>query len=199
MVMQNEIEGRKSRPRSADGDWGAPMQRSSPSILSSAERGGKEWVWNEIEAHRIKVEEGIEERGQKWQYRALNEISQPQSRLRRAEGIEDRRRGLRSAYYRGRAPVGGEGVWGSPTMCNLNLMSSMASAEMQSVTAQGQNLPRYSSSENITVTFFPVAYSDSAQWIAAATSANVCGVRGWKNCDVVGWCTKLLAVKKNWW
>jgi len=24
MVMQNEIEGRKSRPRSADGDWGAP-------------------------------------------------------------------------------------------------------------------------------------------------------------------------------
>ena len=45
MVMQNEIEGRKSRPRSADGDWGAPMQRSSPSMLSRDERkGGKKSV-----------------------------------------------------------------------------------------------------------------------------------------------------------
>jgi hypothetical protein len=42
-----------------------------------------------------------EECGQKRQYGALNEISQDQSRLRRAEGIEERRRGLRSTYYSG--------------------------------------------------------------------------------------------------
>jgi len=41
VLMQNGIEGRKSRPRSDDGDWGAPMQRRSPSMLSSAERGGR--------------------------------------------------------------------------------------------------------------------------------------------------------------
>ena len=36
--VQNEIEGRKSRPRSADGDRGAPMQWSSPSRVSIAKR-----------------------------------------------------------------------------------------------------------------------------------------------------------------
>jgi len=112
-------------------------------------------------------------------------------------GIEERRWGLRSAYSSGGAPLG-EGVWSSPTMCNLNLMCAMASAVMQSITVEGQNLPQYSSWENISVTFFPVAYSDNTQWIAAATSANVCGVRGWKNCDVVGCRPELLAVKKNW-
>ena len=75
---------------------------------------------------------------------------------------------------------GGAGVWSSPTMCNLNLMSAIASAEMQSVIMEGQNLPRYSSWENISVTSFPVAYSGSAQWIAAATSGNVCGVEGYR-------------------
>jgi len=41
MVMQNQIEGRKSRPRSADRDWAAPMPLGSPSMLSSAKRGGR--------------------------------------------------------------------------------------------------------------------------------------------------------------
>ena len=56
-------------------------------MLSSAERGGKYRVWNEIEVLLIEVEEGIEERGQNRQYGALNKISQHQSRLRRAEGL----------------------------------------------------------------------------------------------------------------
>jgi hypothetical protein len=34
---------------------------------------------------------------------------------------------------------------GNPSMCHLNLMSAMASAEMQFVTVEGQNLPLYSS------------------------------------------------------
>jgi len=46
-----------------------------------------------------------EERGQKRQYGALNGISKHQSRLRRAEGIKERWRGLRSA----------DGDWGVPT------------------------------------------------------------------------------------
>jgi len=60
--VENEIEGRKSRPRSADGDRGAHILRSSPSMLSSAKRGGRQRVWNEIEGLLIEVEEGIEER-----------------------------------------------------------------------------------------------------------------------------------------
>jgi hypothetical protein len=35
--VRNEIEGRKSRPRSANRDYGVPMQRSSPSRVSSTE------------------------------------------------------------------------------------------------------------------------------------------------------------------
>jgi hypothetical protein len=65
---------------------------------------------NQIEALLIEVEEGIAERGQKRQYGALNEISQPQARLRRAEGIEERRRGSRTPYYSVRAPLGGGGM-----------------------------------------------------------------------------------------
>jgi hypothetical protein len=53
-------------------------------MLSSAEQGGRYRVWTEIEGLLIVVEEGIEERGQKWQSRALNEISKHQSRLRKA-------------------------------------------------------------------------------------------------------------------
>jgi len=60
--VHNDIEGRKSRPRSADGDRGAHIQRNSPSMLSSTERGGRQRVWNEIVALLIEVEEGIEER-----------------------------------------------------------------------------------------------------------------------------------------
>ena len=59
--VQNEIEGRKSRPTSADGDGGTHIQRSSSSMLSSAERGGRQRVWNEIMALLIEVKEGIEE------------------------------------------------------------------------------------------------------------------------------------------
>jgi hypothetical protein len=58
--VQSEFEGRKSRPRSADRDSGVPMQRGSPSRLSSAEWGGRNRVWNDIEAHLIQVEAEIE-------------------------------------------------------------------------------------------------------------------------------------------
>jgi len=56
--VQNKIEGHKSRPTSTDGDWGA---RSSPSMQSSNERGGRNGVWNEIEVLLIEVERGIDE------------------------------------------------------------------------------------------------------------------------------------------
>jgi hypothetical protein len=59
--------------------------------------------------------------------------------------IEECRWGLRSAHHSGGALLGGRGVFSSPIMCNLNLMSVMASAEMQSITVEGQMLPRYSS------------------------------------------------------
>jgi len=56
-----------------------------------------------------------EERGQKRQYGVRNEISQHQSRQRRAEEIEEGRWGLRSPYYSGQAPLGGVRVlWSSP-------------------------------------------------------------------------------------
>jgi len=79
------------------------------------------------------------------------------------------------------------------------VMSAMTSAVIQVITMKGQNLHWYSSSENISVTFFPVAYSDSIQWISAATTASVYSVRGWMNCDVVVYCHNLLAVKETWW
>jgi len=44
------------------GDWKAPMQGSSPSRVSSAERWGRWSFGHEIEALLIEVEEGIEER-----------------------------------------------------------------------------------------------------------------------------------------
>jgi len=40
----------------------APIQRSSPSMLSITERGGRWRVWNEIEMLLIEVEKGIDER-----------------------------------------------------------------------------------------------------------------------------------------
>ena len=39
--VQNEIEGCKSSPKNANGDKRAQIQQSSPSMLSSAKRGGK--------------------------------------------------------------------------------------------------------------------------------------------------------------
>jgi len=39
----------------------APIERSSPIVLSIAEGGGRKQVWKEIEALLIKVEDGIEE------------------------------------------------------------------------------------------------------------------------------------------
>jgi hypothetical protein len=77
-------------------------------------------------------------------------------------GIEEHRLSLRSTT--------GGGVWRSPTMCKLNLTCAMPSAVMQSITVEWQNLPWYSSWDNITVTFIPVACSENAQWIAAAPS-----------------------------
>jgi len=56
-------------------------------------------------------------------------------------------------------------------------MGAVASG-VKFISGNGQNVPCYLSCENITVAFFPLAYSDSAKWIAAATSAKVCGARG---------------------
>jgi len=74
-------------------------------------------------------------------------------------------------------------------------MSAVASGATYIIVDE-QNAPRYSSCEDITLAFFPLAYSDSAQSIAAATSTKVWRVRGWKYMDVIGWYPKLLAVKK---
>jgi len=54
-------------------------------------------------------------------------------------------------------------MWAMKQPYHVKLMSAVASAVIQSITEEGQHLPRYSSCENINVTFFPVEYSDSAQ------------------------------------
>ena len=158
-------------------------KRTSCGALPKGE--GRQRVRNEIEALLIEVKEGIGERP---------------SRRMSADKKDSmvRQQGLRTADYTGGAPWGGQGG-GMKQPHHVWLMSAMASAVMQSITVEGQNLPRYSSWENLTVTLFPVAYSDSAQWIPAATSTNVCIVGGWKNCDVVSCRPKLLVVKKNRW
>jgi len=51
-------------------------------MVSSAERGERSRVWNEIEALLFEVKEGIQERREKRQYGALNEILKCHSKLR---------------------------------------------------------------------------------------------------------------------
>jgi len=58
-------------------------------------------------------------------------------------------------------------------------MSAVASGVMF-ITGDGQNVPQYSSCDNITAAFFPLAYSDSIHWLAAAASTHVYGMKGWK-------------------
>jgi len=99
---------------------------------------------------------------------------------------------IRSTYRRGGGP---QGDIKRPT--HVWLMSEVASG-VRFITRDGQNVTWYSSWENITVAFIPLAYSESVQWIAAGASTKVCGVRGWISWGVVGWCPKLLAVIENW-
>jgi len=60
-------------------------------------------------------------------------------------------------------------------------------------------LPPYSSWKKIILTFCPVAYSDSTEWIAAATSSEVCGVRGRLIWNVARYCHMWLLVQVSWW
>jgi len=115
MLMQNEIEGRKSRPRSADGDcrsaYAAELRINAEQRRMG--RKAKSLEWNRGPPDRgWGGDSGApifeEERGQKRQYRAQNEISKRQSRLRRSEGIEERRWGLRSTGVLWRPPTGME-------------------------------------------------------------------------------------------
>lgn len=82
---------------------------------------------------------------------------------------------------------------------NIQLIRDLALIVQFSVW-EGQYLPWYLTWENITVIIMLMAYLDFAEWITAAASATVCGVRGQQNWVVVIWPTcKLLAKKKNWW
>jgi len=106
--------------------------------------------------------------------------------------------GIEERLFKRRSTIGeGGGGMKQPTMWNWWVLQWLLQW-YNLITMEGQNLPWYSSWENITITFFPVAYSDSVQWIAAATSANVCGERDWNNYNVFGCRPRLLAVKKNW-
>jgi hypothetical protein len=60
-----------------------------------------------------------------------------------------------------RSTFGGVGYEATPPF--VIVMSAMASAVEQSITVEGHNLHRYSSGENINVTFCPVENSDSTQ------------------------------------
>jgi len=77
------------------------------------------------------------------------------------------------------------------------LMSAVASG-VKFIIGAALNVPWYSSWENLTVAFIPLAYSDRAQWIGAAASAIVCGTWCWTYWDVIGWRPRLLAVKNSW-
>jgi len=197
--------------RSAEWNWGAKIQakerrRGLRSAYPAEQPFHAEQRWQGREITSLEWNRGApirgrggdrgapileEERREKRQYGVLNEISKRYSRLRSADGNWGAPIIVEEHHW------GGGGYEAAPP-CVI-VMSAMASAVIQSITVEGQNLPRHSPWELITVTLFPVAYSDSAQWIAAATSASVCGVRGWKNCDVVGCRPKLLAVKNNRW
>jgi len=116
-----------------------------------------------------------------------------ESNWRSSIEAEEHWRRLGSANRSGVAPKGG---YQAAHECWL---VTAAASVVMFITGNGQNVPWYSSWENNTAVVFPLAYSDSAQWLAAAASAKVCGTRGLKYWDVVGWHPKLLVVKRNWW
>jgi len=64
------------------------------------------------------------------------------------------------------------------------------------IVGDGQNIPWYSPGENNTLAFVPLAYSEVAQWVAGSAGTNFCGVRYWKDWDVIVCCPKLMTVKK---
>jgi len=85
---------------------GAPITRSSPSMLTIAERGRRKWVWNGREAHLIDVEDGIEERP--FQRRSTDRKGSLERWMIAAPvQTNDRRRELKSGNYSGGAPLGG--------------------------------------------------------------------------------------------
>jgi len=146
-------------------------------------------VRRSTEMGMYRVRNGMEEH---WERRnwLRNEIEEVQSRLRSSNenwGVPILLQ-LRHRWW-------GAGVW-SGRWC---VIDCVVASRVKLITGDGPTVPWYSSWENITVAFFPLGYSESAQWIAAAATAKVWGTRGWKYCDVDGWRPKLLAVKKNWW
>jgi len=126
-----------------------------------------------------------------WNIKARLQNEEHRQRMRSADGNWGAAIIAEKHHWRGR------GYEATPPY--IIVMSAMASAVIQSIIMGGQNLPQYLSWENITVPFFPVAFSDNPQSIDVATSASVYGVRHWKNCEVVSCHPKLLAVKKNRW
>jgi len=193
--------------RSAEWNWGAQIQAKERLSSGAAHLCWASPKWRVVKSLKWNRSAPDRGRGGDWgapirqeerqprggaptvmHYGALNEISKRQSRLRSAHGdwwapitVEENH---------------GGGVWSSPP-CVTDECRGFCSN-----TIHHRGRAKFTSIfilRNITVNFFPVAYSDSAQWIAAATSANVRGVSGCKNCDVVGCRPKLLAVKKNWW
>jgi len=104
--------GVQIQPRSADRDQEEHIQQRSLSMLSSAKRGGRQRVWNEIEVLLIKVEEGIEELPSSRMSVDRNGSMEHESRPRSANpvwgaptALEERQWGLRSANK----------DWGAPT------------------------------------------------------------------------------------
>ena len=81
---------------------------------------------------------------------------------------------------------------------NVWFLSAMAS-RVKFITGEGQHVPWYSAWENITVACFPLAYSASVQWIAAAARSKDCRAKGWKYCDDVDWHPSGLVVKEYGW
>jgi len=155
--------------RSAGGNWTAPI------VGWGAQKGG------------YRVRNGTEEQWESWNW-PLNEIDEVQSRLRSS----DKNWGAPIPLLMHRR---GAELW-TGRWCVIDCVYA---SRVKLITGDGPNIPWYSSWENIPMAFFPVEYSDSAQWIAAAACATVWGATGWKYCDVVGRCPKLLAIKRNWW
>jgi len=177
--VRNPTGERWSRLWSTDGNWGACI------------RGWGGWKWGYRVRNEI-VERQSRQRGMRRAYPSGGALKEEELNVKwnRREWIwvEECQWGLRSAYLNGVAPQGGWGGLKRPT--NVRLMNAVAPG-VKFITGDGQNAPWYSSWETIPVAFFPLAYSDSAQWVAACASAQVCRVRGWKYLDVVGWLPNL--------
>jgi len=187
----------KSRLRSADRDWGAPIQAEERQqgggcgkqcgVQYRSDNPDRSALVGNEELSSLVVERGMEGIKCLMRQKSINQVWGAPTE------IEESQSWVRSDYPSGLAPHGGIQ---QPT--DVGLMSAVPSV-VKRITGDGQNVPRYSSWQNISLAFSPLGYPESAQWIAAAASAKADGVGGWKCWDVVGWHPKPLEVKKNWW